>query len=167
QLPASRCGARRHESHGATAHTCPDDSKEIEAMTNSGTMTVTTPSDREVQAIRLFNAPRELVFKALTTPDLLMRWMHGPNGWTLAVCEVDLRVGGAFRYVWRKANGREMGMGGIFREIVPPARIVHAEQFDEDWTGGETVVTTTLTEHAATTTLTVTVLYVSKAARDA
>jgi len=136
-------------------------------MTNSGTMTVTTPSDREVQAIRLFNAPRELVFKALTTPDLLMRWMHGPNGWTLAVCEVDLRVGGAFRYVWRKANGREMGMGGIFREIVPPARIVHAEQFDEDWTGGETVVTTTLTERAATTTLTVTVLYVSKAARDA
>jgi uncharacterized protein YndB with AHSA1/START domain len=136
-------------------------------MTNSGTMTVTTPSDREVQAIRLFNAPRELVFKALTTPDLLMRWMHGPNGWTLAVCEVDLRVGGAFRYVWRKANGREMGMGGIFREIVPPARIVHAELFDEDWTGGETVVTTTLTEHAATTTLTVTVLYVSKAARDA
>jgi len=136
-------------------------------MTNSGTMTVTTPSDREVQAIRLFNAPRELVFKALTTPDLLMRWMHGPNGWTLAVCDVDLRVGGAFRYVWRKANGREMGMGGIFREIVPPARIVHAELFDDDWTGGETVVTTTLTEHAATTTLTVTVLYVSKAARDA
>jgi len=136
-------------------------------MTNSGTMTVTTPSDREVQAIRLFNAPRELVFKALTTPELLMRWMHGPNGWTLAVCDVDLRVGGAFRYVWRKANGREMGMGGIFREIVPPARIVHAEQFDEDWTGGETVVTTTLAEHAATTTLTVTVLYVSKAARDA
>ena len=89
-------------------------------MTNSGTMTVTTPSDREVQAIRLFNAPRELVFKALTTPDLLMRWMHGPNGWTLAVCEVDLRVGGAFRYVWRKANGREMGMGGIFREMCLP-----------------------------------------------
>ena len=136
-------------------------------MTNSGTMTVTTPSDREVQAIRLFNAPRELVFKALTTPDLLMRWMHGPNGWTLAVCEVDLRVGGAFRHVWRKANGREIPMGGVFREIVPPARIVHAELFDEDWTGGETVVTTTLAEHAATTTLTVTVLYVSKAARDA
>ena len=136
-------------------------------MTNSGTMTVTTPSDREVQAIRLFNAPRELVFKALTTPDLLMRWMHGPNGWTLAVCEVDLRVGGAFRHVWRKANGREIPMGGVFREIVPPARIVHAELFDEDWTGGETVVTTTLAEHAATTTLTVTVLYVSKAGRDA
>lgn len=136
-------------------------------MMNSGTLTLTTPSDREVQAIRLFNAPREMVFKALTTPDLLMRWMHGPNGWTLAVCEIDLRVGGAFRYVWRKANGREMGMGGVFREIVPPARIVHAELFDEDWTGGETVVTTTLTQQAATTVLSVTILYASKAARDA
>ena len=86
---------------------------------------------------------------------------------SLAVCEIDLRVGCRFRYLWRKANGREMGMGGFFREIVPPARIVHAELFDEDWTGGETVVTTTLTEQAATTTLTVTVLYASKAARDA
>jgi uncharacterized protein YndB with AHSA1/START domain len=136
-------------------------------MTNLGTLTVTTPSDREVQVRRLFNAPRRLVFKALTTPDLLRRWMHGPNGWTLAVCEVDLRVGGAFRYVWRKPNGREMGMRGLFREIVLPERIVHTEVFDEDWTGGETVVTTTLAETGATTTLTVTVLFVSKAARDA
>jgi uncharacterized protein YndB with AHSA1/START domain len=136
-------------------------------MTNSGTLTVTTPSDREVQAIRRFNARRDLVFKALTTPDLVMRWMHGPNGWTLAVCEIDLRPGGAFRYVWRKANGREMGMGGTFREVVPPARIVHTEIFDEDWTGGETTVTTTLTEDHGTTTLAVTVLYASKAARDA
>jgi uncharacterized protein YndB with AHSA1/START domain len=136
-------------------------------MTDGGTLTVTTPSDREVQVTRKFGAPRALVFKALTTPDLLMRWMHGPNGWTLAVCEVDLRVGGAFRYVWRKANGREMGMGGVFREVDPPLRIVHVEQFDEDWTGGEVVVTSTLTEHQGATTLAVTMLYVSKAARDA
>jgi uncharacterized protein YndB with AHSA1/START domain len=136
-------------------------------MTNSGTLTVTTPSDLEVQAIRIFSAPRRLVFKALTTPDLLMRWMHGPNGWTLAVCEVDLRVGGTFRYVWRKPNGREMGMSGVFREIAPPTRIVHTEVFDDDWTGGETTVTTLLTERDGTTTLTVTVLYVSKAGRDA
>jgi uncharacterized protein YndB with AHSA1/START domain len=136
-------------------------------MMNTGTLTLTTPSDREVQATRLFGAPRRLVFKAVTTPDLLMRWMHGPDGWTLAVCEVDLRVGGAFRYVWRKANGREMAVGGVFLEIVPPARIVHTELFDDDWTGGETVVTTALNERDATTTLTVTVLYVSKEARDA
>ncbi|MPZ21528.1 MAG: ATPase [Luteitalea sp.] len=135
-------------------------------MTNGGTLTVTTPSDREVQVTRMFNAPRRQVFKALTMPDLLMRWMHGPNGWTLAVCEVDLRVGGVFRYVWRKTNGREMGLRGVFREIEPPVRIVHTELFDEDWTGGETVVTTILTEHEATTTLEVTVLYASKAARD-
>ena len=136
-------------------------------MTNVATVTVTTPSDREVEVARMFNAPRSLVFKALTTPDLLLRWMHGPNGWTLTVCEVDLRVGGAFRYVWRKANGREMGTSGVFREITPPRRLVNTEVFDEDWTGGETVVTTTLTERGAATLLTVMVLYVSKAARDA
>jgi uncharacterized protein YndB with AHSA1/START domain len=136
-------------------------------MTNAATVTLTTPSDREVQVTRLFDAPPTLVFKALTTPDLLMRWMHGPHGWTLAVCEIDLRVGGAFRYVWRKANGREMGMTGVFRDITPPTRIVNTEVFDEDWTGGETVVTNVLSERGAGTLLTVTVLYVSKAARDA
>ncbi|MGH9161999.1 MAG: SRPBCC domain-containing protein [Vicinamibacteraceae bacterium] len=135
-------------------------------MTNAETLTMTTPSDREVQVTRVFKAPRQMVFKALTTPDVLKRWMHGPDGWTLALCEMDLRVGGAFRYVWKKANGGEMGMGGVFREIAPPERIVHTELFDEDWTGGETVVTTTLTEHGATTTLTLTILYASKAARD-
>ena len=133
----------------------------------TGTLTVTTPSDREVQAVRIFNAPCRLVFKALTTPDLLMRWMHGPNGWTLSVCDVDLRVGGTFRYVWRKTSGREMAVSGIFREILPPSRIVHTEVFDEDWTGGETTVTTTLSEIGKRTTLRVTVRYASKAARDA
>ena len=135
-------------------------------MMNTDTLNVTMPTDREVQITRFFKAPRRMVFDALTTPALVMRWMHGPNGWTLAVCEVDLRVGGAFRYVWRKANGQEMGMGGVFREIVRPERIVHTEIFDDDWTGGETTVTTVLTERQATTTLTVTILYASKDARD-
>jgi uncharacterized protein YndB with AHSA1/START domain len=135
-------------------------------MTNGETLTMTTPSDREVQVTRVFKAPRRLVFEALTTPAVLKRWMHGPDGWTLAVCEIDLRVGGAFRYVWKKTNGREMGMGGTFREIVPPERIVHTELFEEDWTGGETVVTTTFTEHGAATTLTLTILYASKDGRD-
>jgi uncharacterized protein YndB with AHSA1/START domain len=136
-------------------------------MTRTGTLTVTTPSDREVAATRVFDAPRRLVFEALTTPDLLKRWMHGPNGWTLAGCEVDLRPGGAFRYVWRKAASAQIAVSGTFREIVPPSRIVHTEVFDDDWTGGETVVTTTLEERDGKTTLTVTVLYASKAARDA
>jgi uncharacterized protein YndB with AHSA1/START domain len=135
-------------------------------MMNTDSLSVTTPTDREVQVTRSFNAPRRMVFEALTTPALLMRWMHGPKGWTLAVCDVDLRVGGTFRHVWRKANGREMGMSGVFREIVRPERIVHNEIFDDDWTGGETTVTTVLTERQATTTLTVTILYASKDARD-
>lgn len=136
-------------------------------MTPNGTLSVTMPSDREVAVVRRFEAPRRLVFAALTTPDLLRRWMHGPDGWTLAVCEIDLRRGGAFRYVWRKADGREMAVGGVFREIEPPSRFVHTELFDDDWTGGETVVTTTLEERAGTTTLTLTVLYASQSARDA
>jgi uncharacterized protein YndB with AHSA1/START domain len=130
------------------------------------TLTLTTPSDREVRVTRRFDAPRHLVFRALTTPAILKRWLHGPDGWTLAVCTIDLRVGCAYRYVWRKPGGREMGMGGVFRAIEPPARLVCTELFDEDWTGGETVVTTTLDEDRGVTTLTSTILFVSKAARD-
>jgi uncharacterized protein YndB with AHSA1/START domain len=131
------------------------------------TLSVTTPSDVEVRVTRVFDAPRRLVFEALTTPAILKRWMHGPNGWTLAVCDVDLRVGGSFRYVWRKANGREMGSGGIYREVDPPARLVHTELFDDDWTGGEAQVTTELVERDGTTTLIVTMRYASKTGRDA
>jgi uncharacterized protein YndB with AHSA1/START domain len=130
------------------------------------TVTLTLPSDREVRVTRRFDAPPELVFRALTTPEILRRWMHGPDGWALAVCTIDLRVGGGFRYVWRKPNGREMAMGGVYRAIDPPSRIVHTELFDDDWTGGETVVTTTLEASGRGTTLTSTILFASKAARD-
>ena len=134
---------------------------------HTSTLSVTTPSDVEVRVTRVFDAPRRLVFEALTTPSILMRWMHGPNGWTLAVCDVDLRVGGAFRYVWRKPNGREMGAGGVFRVVEAPGRLVHTELFDEDWTGGEAEVTTELEERDGGTTLIVTMRYASKAGRDA
>jgi uncharacterized protein YndB with AHSA1/START domain len=134
---------------------------------HTATLSVTTPSDVEVRVTRVFDAPRRLVFQALTTPEILKRWMHGPNGWTLEVCEVDLRVGGTFRYVWRKADGREMGAGGTFLVVEPPDRLVHGELFDDDWTGGEAEVTTELHEHDGTTTLTVTMRYASKAGRDA
>ena len=130
------------------------------------TVTLTLPTDREVRVTRRFEAPRALVFRALTTPEVLKRWMLGPDGWALAVCTIDLRVGGAFRYVWRKPSGREMGMRGVYRAIEPPARLVHTERFDDDWTGGETVVTTTLDEDRGRTTLTSTILFASKAARD-
>jgi uncharacterized protein YndB with AHSA1/START domain len=136
-------------------------------MTPTGTMQLSTPTDREIVVTRVFNAPRTIVFDAFTKPELLKRWLFGPGGWTLEVCEVDLRVGGAYRYVWRNSNGVEMGMGGIHREVVPPERIVSTQLFDQDWTGGEAVGTLILTEQDGKTTLTNTLLYSSREARDA
>src|SRR6476620_2015749 len=92
---------------------------------DSGKLKITTPSDREIAITRIFDAPRELVFEAMTTPALLQRWLLGPPGWTMPVCEIDLKVGGKYRYVWRnERDGSEMGMGGVFREIVKPQRLV-------------------------------------------
>ena len=128
-------------------------------------LTVATQGDREVVFTRAFAAPREMVFDCMTKPDLVKRWMLGPPGWTMPVCEIDLRVGGKFRYVWRNVDGRDMGMGGVYREIVAPERIVHNELFDEDWTGGETLVTSTLAEAGGRTTLTTSVIYANDKAR--
>ncbi|GGL45591.1 SRPBCC family protein [Caulobacter rhizosphaerae] len=130
-------------------------------------LTVDTPDDLKIVITRAFDAPRDLVFNCVTTPDLVKRWMTGPPGWTMPVCEIDLRVGGKYRYVWRNTEGQDMGMGGIYREISRPERIVSNELFDEDWTGGETVATMTLAERDGRTTLTTTVAYSSTAARDA
>lgn len=135
-------------------------------MHTHNALTVTAPGEREIVITRAFDAPRELVFDALTQPELLKRWFHGPDGWTLIVCEVDLRVGGAYRFVWSGPQGVEMGMGGEHREIERPARIVRTERYDHDWTGGETVGTSTLDERDGKTTLVTTVVYASRAARD-
>jgi uncharacterized protein YndB with AHSA1/START domain len=137
-------------------------------MKNTGTLIVTTPSDREVAMTRIFHAPHELVFEAWTRPDLLKRWLWGPDEWQLAVCEIDLRIGGVFRFVWRRRDGKanDMGMGGVYREAVLPDRLVFTEVWDEDWTGGEALVTIVFAEHAGKTTMTQTVLYSSRAARD-
>ena len=128
---------------------------------------VTTPSDREVVMTRVFAAPRRLVFDAWTKPELLKRWLFGPPGWSMVVCDVDLRVGGTYRYVWRGPDGVEMGMGGVHREIVVPERIVCTQLFDQDWTGGEAVGTLVLSERGGITTLTNTVRYASPEAREA
>ena len=136
-------------------------------MKNPGTLKLTTPTEREIVMTRIFDAPRRLVFDALSKPELVKRWLLGPPGWTMPVCEIDLRVGGAYRYVWRHARGKEMGMGGIYREIVPQERLVFTELFDEAWYPGEALVTTTLAEQGGRTTLTSTVLYVSQETRDA
>lgn len=126
-----------------------------------------TPSDREVVITRAFDASRELVFDAFVRPDLFSRWLLGPPGWTMPVCELDPREGGALRVVWRGADGTEMGLRGIYREVVRPERIVHTEVFDQDWTGSETLVTTAFAEREGRTTVAMTILYVSRDARDA
>jgi uncharacterized protein YndB with AHSA1/START domain len=135
-------------------------------MTMTANLTVTTPGEREILMTRLFNAPRELVFEAMHRPELLKRWLSGPPGWSLEQCEVDLKVGGSFRHVWHGPEGAVMGMGGIFREIVRPERIVRTELFDQDWTGGEALATLVLAERANQTELAITVLYSSREARD-
>ncbi|MDQ8756633.1 SRPBCC family protein [Sphingosinicella sp. LHD-64] len=132
----------------------------------SSPVTVVAKGEREIVITRAFDAPRHLVFEAHTVPQLLRRWFTGPDGWALTTCEIDLRAGGAYRYEWTHQDGRIMGMGGTFREVDPPARLVSSELFDEDWTGGETINTTTFEEAAGRTTLTTTVLYASAQARD-
>src|SRR6188474_1614673 len=117
-------------------------------MSPSASFKVTASGEREIVMARTFDAPRALVFEAFTRPELVKRWLLGPPGWSMPVCEIDLKVGGKFRYEWRNQDGRGMGMGGIFRELAPPDRIVHTELFDEDWTGGERKVTTLFTEKA-------------------
>ena len=135
-------------------------------MRHSGNLTVTTPSDREVAMSRVFDAPRRLVFDAYTKCEYLKRWLGVFGGWSLDVCTIDLRVGGSYRYLWRNVDGSEMGLGGIYRELVIGERIVATGKFDESWYEGEAVDTTTFAETDGKTTLTVTVLYASKSARD-
>lgn len=127
---------------------------------------VTAHGDREIVITRTFNAPRALVFEAMTKPVLLKRWLGVFGGWSLDVCEVDARAGGSYRYVWKGPNGEVMGMRGTFREVVPGERLVSTEQFDEPWYPGEAVGTAVLTEQGGRTTLTTTVVYSSKEARD-
>jgi uncharacterized protein YndB with AHSA1/START domain len=128
-------------------------------------MTVTTPSDREVAMTRVFDAPRRLVFEAWTNPEHVPHWMIGPEGWTMPVCEIDLRAGGSWHFVWRKADGSEMDMRGAYREVRAPDRLVSTESWGPEWP--ETINTLTLTERDGRTTATITVLYPSKDARDA
>jgi uncharacterized protein YndB with AHSA1/START domain len=131
----------------------------------TGTTTMTTPSDREVVITRVFEAPRELVFDAHTKPEHLRQWSLGPEGWTMPVCDVDLRPGGEWRFTWRKDDGTEMSMGGVYKEVTPPERIVNTESWGGDWP--ETLNTVVFTEEDGKTTLTLTILYPSKDARDA
>lgn len=133
---------------------------------NTGTLQVTKPTDREIVLTRVFDAPRGLVFDALTKPELLKGWC-GPRGWSLVVCESDLTVGGTWRFVLRgDPDGADFGMRGVYREIVPSERLVNTEAYDQgDW--ADLLVTTDLVEERGRTTLTSTVLHPSKEICDA
>jgi uncharacterized protein YndB with AHSA1/START domain len=139
---------------------------------------VTTPSDHEIVMTRSFNAPRELVWDAMTTPDLVKRWMFTPPGWTWSVCEMDVRVGGNYRWEWNGPDGR-MGLAiwGVHREVQAPAKLVHSERMEmgpgagecgggeaaEPW---ELLATLELTERDGQTHLRMTLLFPNKEARD-
>ena len=127
---------------------------------------ISLPTDCEILIRRDFHAPRQLVFDAFTKPDLVRQWLLGPAGWTMPVCEIDLQVGGSYRYVWRKDGVKDMGMGGVFREVVVPARLVATEKFEDSWYAGEALDTTVFLETGDVTRVELRVLYESKEARD-
>ncbi|MDX6534717.1 MAG: hypothetical protein QOJ13_1569 [Gaiellales bacterium] len=133
--------------------------------TRVGETTFTTPSDLEIVMSRVFDAPRSLVFEAHTNPEHLPHWMTGPEGWSMPVCEIDLRPGGSWRFVWRQSDGSEMEMQGAYREVDPPERLISTESWGGDWP--ETLNTLVLTEEDGKTRITQTILYPSKEARDA
>lgn len=128
-------------------------------------LTITLPSDREIQVTRSFAAPADLVFDCWTVPALIQRWL-GPADWVFTHCEFDARVGGKWRFVTRGPDGFEMASGGEVLEITRPTWIKTTELYDMDWTGGETINTNRITEQNGVTTSVVTILYASKEARD-
>jgi len=142
-------------------------------MKQQGTQ-VSMPSDREVVVTRTFQAPRDLVYRAYTEPDLVRRWLLGPPGWTMPVCEMDVRVGGAFRWAWRQdEGGAQFGFHGQYVEIVPSTRIRNTEIYDPGDMGGDmggsagANITVTFEETDGVTLLTTRIEYDSKASRDA
>jgi uncharacterized protein YndB with AHSA1/START domain len=134
-------------------------------MTGPDTLSITTPSDVEIEITRVFDAPRRLVFEAWTNPTYLKQWLLGPEGWTVPVCEIDLRPGGEWHFVWRKAAGTEMSMRGHYKEVAPPERLVSTERWGPEWP--ETLNTLTFTEKAGVTTVVNNIRYPSREARDA
>ena len=123
--------------------------------------------EREIVMAWRFDAPPRLVFDALTKPELLKRWFGGPREWKLTFCDIDLRVGGAYRFVTTHDDGMEMGWGGIYREVAAPERLVFTEVFDNPWYPGEAIVTQEFDEAGSATIFTTTILHTSREARDA
>lgn len=131
----------------------------------TGVSTYTTPSDREVVVTRLVDAPRHLVYLVHTDPTHIPNWLTGPEGWTMPECSVDLRPGGTWRYVYRKASGKEMILEGRYLDVAPDERIVATESWGAPWP--EIVNTTTFTSVGSQTLITITMTFESLAARNA
>ncbi len=134
---------------------------------------VTVPSDREVRVTRRFNAPRQLVWDAHTRPELARRWL-GYDGWDMPVNEMDVRVGGRYRWQWKnREDGQQFGFFGTFTEVHPPSRLVHDQYFDPGDMGGAMptgdpcIITLELSERDGVTTLVCTMRFASKEAREA
>lgn len=134
-------------------------------MTSSGKTTVTLPMDQQILITREFNAPKHLVYKAWTTPELVRRWWSGRRG-TMATCEIDLRVGGRWRYAMVAKGGLEFGFHGEYREIVPNERIVCTEGYEAVPEAQAALNTVTFTAAGERTTLTLLVQTTSKELRD-
>lgn len=134
---------------------------------------VTLPSDREVRVTRSFNAPRQLVWDAHTKPELVRKWMLGPPGWTMPVCEMDVREGGKYRWRWKsEEDGKEFGFFGTFTEVGAPSRLAHDEYYDPGDIGGAMPsgdpceVSLELSESGGVTNLVCVMKFASKEARD-
>jgi uncharacterized protein YndB with AHSA1/START domain len=136
------------------------------------TAQVSTPSDSTVKVVRDFKAPKKLVYDAYTTPALLQRWCLGPPGWSMPVCEMDVRVGGKYRWRWRSdEDGKEFGFHGVYSEVEAPSRLANTEYFDPGDVGGDMgegcKVTVEFEERAGITTMTSTMDFGTKEGRDA
>ncbi|MBI5498637.1 MAG: SRPBCC domain-containing protein [Deltaproteobacteria bacterium] len=132
-----------------------------------GKLEFAASGDRELILKRELDAPRGRVFEAFTRPELLLRWLSGPPGWTMSVCRVDPRVGGSYRFEWREERGSGgMAVGGTFREVTAPERFVATERFDQPWYPGEAELEYSFAEKEGKTAITVTVRYESQEARD-
>lgn len=129
-------------------------------------LSLTTPTDRTIRIERAFAAPRSRVFDCYFRPELVKRWMTGPEGWSFTVCTIDLKVGGTYRFVQTGPDGAELAWGGVYREVVVPERVVSVEKYDQDWTGGETLGTVEFRDQGPHTLVVTTLEFVSKGARD-
>jgi uncharacterized protein YndB with AHSA1/START domain len=138
-------------------------------MITTKTVDVTTPSDREIRVARTFNASARQVFDFHTRPEKVRKWLLGPAGWDMPVCDIDLTVGGQYHYVWQNAaDAAQFGVRGQFREIDAPHRLVHTEGMEgvPGAEGGEALITVTFDERDSRTTLTTLMLFDTQEGRD-